>query len=257
MLLGYHALPQYLRDIKYRNPSDENNTPWQMGRSTQLHYFEWLNLPENTQKLANFNGHMTAKNIGMKHWFSVVDLSSVFGPPEQLNPDTVLLVDIGGNVGHDLIALESTVLQAYPGKLVLQDLPQVVKNAKLPSSSKIEVLPHDFFQPEYIEGAKAYYLHMVLHDWPDDKCREILQNIIPAMKKDYSKILINDAVIPAQGAGWQETGIDMMMMTVHSAIERTEQHWERLLKSVGLKITKIWNCEGSPEKLIEAELPHH
>ncbi|KAF1356234.1 hypothetical protein BDV97DRAFT_394178 [Delphinella strobiligena] len=95
------------------------------------------------------------------------------GPPEQLD------IDIGGNVGHDLIAFEQAVHRSYPGKVVLQDIPQVVKNAQLLPFSKIEVLSYDFFRLEYIEGGKAYRLHMVLHDWPDDKCREILQNIIP------------------------------------------------------------------------------
>lgn len=224
--------------------------------NTNLHYFEWINLPEHTEQLAHMSGHMTAKTIGMKRWFSVVDLAAIFGLPDQLDPNAALMVDIGGSVGHDILAFENAHEGRFPGKLVLEDLPLVVSTAALPSSSSIEVVAHDFFTPQPVQGAKAYYLHMVLHDWPDDKCREILLNIIPALKKGYSKILINDAVIPAKGAGWQETGIDLIMMVCHAATERTEKHWHELLESVGLKIAKIWDCEGSPEKVVEAVLAY-
>jgi hypothetical protein len=74
------------------------------------------------------------------------------------------------------------------------------------------------------------------------------------MVKGHSKVLLNEIVIPDTGADWYSTSVDMIMMAVHSATERTEADWRRLLESAGLKLTKIWDCEGAPEKLIEAEL---
>ena len=103
-------------------------------------------------------------------------------------------------------------------------------------------------------GAHAYYLHSVLHDWPDDKCQEVLKNIIPSMKKGYSKILINENIIPDRDADWQMTSLDFVMMSCFSSKERTAADWRKLLDDVGLKVVKIWTYENGSESLIEAEL---
>lgn len=34
---------------------------------------------------------------------------------------------------------------------------------------------------------------------------QILKSIVPAMKKGYSKILVNDFVVPDQGAHWAQS----------------------------------------------------
>jgi hypothetical protein len=46
----------------------------------------------------------------------------------------------------------------------------------------------------------------------------------------------------------------MLMMVCHSSAERREKQWRALIESAGLKISKIWDCGGAPEKLIEVEL---
>lgn len=87
-------------------------------------------------------------------------------------------------------------------------------------------------------GAKFYYLRAVLHDWPDDKCREILKNIIPAMGPD-SVILLDEMILPNKNVHWQSTQIDITMMAALASIERTQTQWSDLLASVGLKIAKV------------------
>jgi hypothetical protein len=103
-------------------------------------------------------------------------------------------------------------------------------------------------------GARAYYFHSVLHGWPDAKCLDILRTIVPAMKKGYSKLLINEIVIPNEHAHRLSTSMDLLMMTVVAAEERTEKNWNRLLKEVGLKVVKLWTFEIGTEAVIEAEL---
>jgi len=75
-----------------------------------------------------------------------------------------------------------------------------------------------------------------LHDWPDDKARLILKNIIPAMHTGYSKIFINEIVIPDVGTVLRETNWDWNMLACLSAMERNEQQWRDILTSVGLKV---------------------
>lgn len=121
----------------------------------------------------------------------------------------------------------------------------------------IERLSHDFHDEQPIKGARAYYMHSVMHDWPNHICRSILSRIAQAMKPGYSKILINDSLIPSMGAQWENTACDVNMMTLLSALERTESQWYELIEGggLGLKIVKIWTC-GLPgvEALIECEL---
>lgn len=99
-------------------------------------------------------------------------------------------------------------------------------------------------------------MHSVLHDWPDNECEKILKHIVAAMKPGYSKLLINENVIPAQGADWQATALDVTMMALFASKERTLSDWHELLESprVGLKMVRVWSVKHSQESLIECEL---
>ena len=97
-------------------------------------------------------------------------------------------------------------------------------------------------------------MHSVLHDWSDDESRKILRQLIPAMEKGYSKILINENIVPNIGACWKTTALDFVMMALAASAERTEAQWRALLESVGLKVTGIWTVGWGTESLIEAVL---
>jgi phosphoribulokinase len=45
-------------------------------------------------------------------------------------------------------------------------------------------------------GARIYYLHFIIHDWPDSDCIKIMEKIRDAMTPGYSRLLLNDAVLP-------------------------------------------------------------
>ena len=77
---------------------------------------------------------------------------------------------------------------------------------------------------------------------------------MPAMQHGYSKLLINENVVPDVGASWWITTMDCMMMAMHAMYERTERQWRELLGSVGLRVVKIWTPNPAAESLIEAEL---
>ena len=79
----------------------------------------------------------------------------------------------------------------------------------------------------------------IMHNYPDEKAAQILQQIKSAMS-EHSSILIDDMIIPNQGANWQAAQLDLTMMSVFAAIERTEKQWSSLLDMAGLKIKHIW-----------------
>ena len=89
-------------------------------------------------------------------------------------------------------------------------------------------------------GARAYYMHFVLHDWPDAKCRIILQQLMAAMSADYSLLLLNESVMPERNAPSWFAAADINMMSKMAGITRTETQWMELLQSVGLEAVKVW-----------------
>lgn len=99
-------------------------------------------------------------------------------------------------------------------------------------------------------------MHSVLYDWPDEVCKSILTQLAGAMKPGYSKLLINENIIPDKGADWQTTALNMMMCTLFSSKERTLADWHRILEApeIGLKIVQVYSNENSQESLIECEL---
>jgi hypothetical protein len=142
-----------------------------------------------------------------------------------------------------------------PGRLVLQDRPSVIEGIEQ-LDPIIERMEYDFYLEQPLKAARAYYMHSVLHDWPDEVCRSILKQVAGAMKPGYSKLLINENVIPDTGADWQATALDMMMITLFSSKERTYTQWSQLLESpeIGLKIVRVYSVKHSQESLIECEL---
>lgn len=75
-----------------------------------------------------------------------------------------------------------------------------------------------------------------------------------AIRPGYSKILINEIILPDVGASDYITACDLVMMGLSGGMERTESHWRRLLASAGLRIEKIWTLDEQTESVIQAVL---
>ena len=93
-----------------------------------------------------------------------------------------------------------------------------------------------------------------MHDWSDEKCREILRNIIEVMDPKYSRVVIAEMVLPDQGVPSNLAMMDMMMMSL-GGMERNEGHWRAMLDSAGLKLVKIWRSKDGVPAALEARLP--
>ncbi|KAF2706177.1 S-adenosyl-L-methionine-dependent methyltransferase [Pleomassaria siparia CBS 279.74] len=229
-------LPEYFAEKGYKNPGDAYDGPWQYARKTDKHYFDWLNDYPDLQTA--FNVTMGFSRMGQEDWF---DFYPVEEKLKGTSPNDTILVDIGGGMGHDVIAFQ----QKFPsiqGKLFFQDLASVVEagNAKeLPAG--IEGIGHDFFQPqpEAVKGAKIFYMRTVLHDWPDKQASTIIKHIKDAMDKD-SILLINENALPAENVSLYAAELDLSMMTYFSSLDRTEKQFKELLESQGLKLVEVY-----------------
>ena len=141
-------LPQYLKATNYRNPTDSSNSPFQSGHKTELPVFTWLS-SEHPELYTAFNNYMGGYRQGKISW-----MEPGFFPVESLYRDVqardVLLVDVGGGLGHDLKELKAKHPQ-LPGRLILQDLPQVVAQIQ-GAIDGIETMAHDFFTEQSVKG---------------------------------------------------------------------------------------------------------
>jgi hypothetical protein len=96
---------------------------------------------------------------------------------------------------------------------------------------------------------------MILHDWPDSDCEKIIANTKAAMKPGYSKLLVNENVIPDRDGAWEMTALDIIMLTRFSSTERSRTDWADLIeRKCGMKIVRIWDAGRGNESLIEVEL---
>lgn len=246
MIPVFYKMPEYLARTGYVSPEDQADGIFQDAKGFKGTLFDYYD--SHPVQSASFNHIMGGV---MAHQAGMLDIY----PPERLlegaSAEGPLLVDVGGNVGHDIEKFLAR-LPTVAARLVLQDLPSVIRLAKCPSS--VQVMEHDFFTPQPIRGARAYYLHAVIHDWSDEPARRILGHIKDAMTPGYSKLLVHDHVLPAADVHPQASAYDLMIMGLCSALERTEAMWQALLSSIGLKVIKIWSSPLATMSVIEAEL---
>lgn len=147
---GILALPAQLKKTGYKNPDNGTDCAFQLGFETPLHFFEFLK--EHPDAASEFNNHMSAYHQGRPSWMD----NGFYDVPALINGDIgegeALLVDMGGSVGHDLSEFRRK-WSAAPGRLVLQDLPEVLEQAKTMSlHPSIEIMEHDFFNEQPVKG---------------------------------------------------------------------------------------------------------
>ncbi|KAH9886148.1 putative sterigmatocystin 8-O-methyltransferase precursor [Xylariomycetidae sp. FL2044] len=248
----FTALPKFFREKGYANPTDPGSCPWHIGHQTDLSPFPWLQ--KNPQHFENFLPWMSSQRNGLPIFLDVLDVQELF--TRDTSASTPLFVDVGGAMGHQCIAFRRK-FPDVPGRVVLQDIPPVIEAIKaspLPGFNGIEYETHDFFKPQPIKGARAYYMRNVLHDWPDEKCKQILQNLKIAMMPE-SVILIDEMVLSERGAPWRATQLDITMLTCLAAMERTEAEWRALLDDAGFKILKVEKYTDECEDCIIFAVP--
>ncbi|KAI0364842.1 S-adenosyl-L-methionine-dependent methyltransferase [Pilatotrama ljubarskyi] len=241
--------------------------PFNLAFDTKLGFFPWLELPENRSRLERFGHAMT----GTRQWETKEGI--LFGFPwAELPPDSVL-VDVGGGIGSTSL----TVAQAHPYiKVVVEDRPQVVEvaptswgpnYAPLFESGRMTFRARDLFAPwEPLASGKApdvFLIRLVLHDWQDEDSRNILRQLRSAAGPN-TKLLIGDMLLPyacdSEDAFVREDSpllpnlgvanihgylIDIMMMGMFGAKERTVNEMSELALSAGWKIQTIRRSPGS------------
>ncbi|KAI0597962.1 S-adenosyl-L-methionine-dependent methyltransferase [Biscogniauxia sp. FL1348] len=242
-------LPRFLARTSYEEPLDPTDTNYM--DLTPERYAMYARCQANTAYQASFVGFMEGLNAYKRNWTEVYDTRELLDGFDIDGP-AALFVDIGGGHGLDVTHLLELYPELPPGKIILQDTPDVIEMVKL--SDKITTMAYDFFTPQPVKGARAYFMHAILHDWDDRDSRRILARVHAAMEPGVSKLLLYETFVPSTGATLYQSVVDIALMHLISASERSEVRWCWLLQSAGFEVRRVWKHPSSLESVIEAEL---
>lgn len=161
------------------------------------------------------------------------------------------IVDVGGGNGHTLLE----VLRAAPrARGIVFDLPGVVERTTplivaAGMAERCRAEAGSFFDA-VPEGADAYILRHIIHDWDDAKSVRILSRCREAMAPG-GRVLVVESVIPPGDEPHPGKWLDLIMLAVPAGRERTRGQYEQLLTAAGLKLTRIVPTQ-SPVSVVEA-----
>jgi hypothetical protein len=132
-----------------------------MAYNTELNFFEHL---QNVGVGESFNSMMGGYHQGRASWmdanFYPVQERLVDGFDKD-NKEAAMLVDIGGNMGHDLEEFGRKHPEV-PGRLVLQDLPVIIGQIKK-LDKRVEPMEYDFYTEQPVKG--EFHSHPALCDF--------------------------------------------------------------------------------------------
>ena len=138
----------WLSEHNNKCPTDPRNGLLQRAFNTDLEAFEyWSHKPD---VLEQFNLSMSGIRSTRPLWFSWFPVEERLLKGASEENDKVLMIDIGGGLGHDIGAFKKRFPSAK-GRLVLQEMPKVIDDIKELDSS-IERVKHDIFQEQPIKG---------------------------------------------------------------------------------------------------------
>ncbi|PYI15646.1 putative O-methyltransferase [Aspergillus japonicus CBS 114.51] len=256
---SFNNFPTFFQNTHYQSPPVGSlNGPFQSAHRTPLHFFDWL--VANPPNLPHFDSFMSAYRAGKANWcdrgfYPVAD--RLIAGFDTTSAAGVLLVDVGGGRGHD-VTIFAQQYPTHPGRIILQDREPVIAaldaSAAPTTPGAFTAQAHDFFTPQPVAGARAYYLHSILHDWDDDRGIQILRNLVPALRRGYSRVLLNEIVVSEERPTLAATSMDLMMLAHFAVRERTAAEWRAILAAAGLRVVQIYTYPGVAESLIEAEL---
>ncbi len=153
------------------------------------------------------------------------------------------IVDVGGGNG---VLLEA-IAKRYPRtRATLFERREVVTHA----SGPFAIAAGDFFT-DALPAADVYLLSHVLHDWDDESCVRLLQNLRRAMPAGARVLAVETVVGPERNVWSQDKITDLEMLATLTGRERTLEEFDTLFARSGLRFERLIPTPAA-ESIIEA-----
>jgi acetylserotonin N-methyltransferase len=156
------------------------------------------------------------------------------------------MVDLGGATGH----LVTAACQRYPRlRAAIFDLPRVIdlvrpRIAQLPVAPRIELIAGDFFRDDLPE-ADIFAMCQILHDWPEEKIRMLLDKIYQRLPSEGGVLIVEKLLAPGKTAPVSTLMQSLNMLVCTEGRERTLQEYRALLETAGFR--RVEGCvTGAP-----------
>jgi hypothetical protein len=156
------------------------------------------------------------------------------------------IVDVGGSYGTLLAAILQSNQTANG---ILFDQPHVAAAAKAHLESagvaeRCQAVGGDFFV-EVPPGGDLYLLAQILHDWDDTRSMGILRQCRRAMPT-HGKLLVIELVLPPGEEPFFGKWLDLHMLVLLGARERTEEEYRALLNAAGFELGRVIPTRAGP-----------
>ena len=187
-------------------------------------------------------------NDAMTGW--TTQLVGAVGDAYDFSPFQTV-VDVGGSYG----ILLASILRSNPtARGILFDQPHVVAAAEkrlavAGMSERCITVGGDFFV-EVPTGGDAYMLAQILHDWNDERSVAILRQCRRAMPV-HAKLLVIELVLPSSEQPFFGKWLDLHMLVMLGARERTATEYDALFRAAGFTLTRVVPTAAGPS-IVEA-----
>lgn len=157
------------------------------------------------------------------------------------------VVDLGGGHGY---FLRSLLAQAASPQAILFDLPEVLATAPQDDAGgRLRLHPGSFFEA-VPQGAEAYFMKHILHDWSDAHCLSILRNIRRSMDPK-GRVLVADQILPEGPEPHFAKVLDLEMLAMtDGGRERTETEFRALFRQADLELLGVHPTPGPVSLLV-------
>ncbi|KZV75021.1 S-adenosyl-L-methionine-dependent methyltransferase [Peniophora sp. CONT] len=258
----------YLADVLLDPATSHSTSPNDAAFCKAYNYdgpmWDLIELPGNERQRERFGAAMLGITA-LAHPDSILEVLDWASLPAGS-----VVVDVGGGVGTQMILLarkfddlklvvqEREAVCIDASKYVMEELPSGVQTGRL------QIQAHDFFEPQPVKDAAVFYVRHVCHDWPDALAVKILQRLREAAQPN-TKLILHDSImqhacaeernddignslpaVPPEPllANWGRANsemynMDMQMMAVYHAQERTLTQFRSLLMQSGWKVAKV------------------
>jgi hypothetical protein len=150
------------------------------------------------------------------------------------------LCDAGGGQGHLLCGF----LAKYPHlKGTVAERPEVIADhsrlwgPKLGLGDRCQYVPMNIF--EQVPPADLYMMKLILHDWNDEECVQLLKTIHRSAAEN-GRVFIIEHLIPEPSTPHFAKLFDIHMMCWGTGRERTPAEYAALLEQAGWTYRKTW-----------------